>query len=70
MDRNTLRPDTPAPVNPSSKSNGSQQNKQKSVSPLTNELLIASRKGYTNEVKRILAEGGGSLAQSTQDRVS
>ncbi len=60
--RNTLRPDTPLPVNPQSK------NKQKS--PQTNELLIASRKGYASEVKRILAEGGGSVAESIQDKVS
>ncbi len=47
-----LRPDTPLPVN----TNGKQK------SPSTNELLVASRKGHASEVKKILAEGGGSAA--------
>lgn len=63
--KSSLRPDTPLPVQPdSSKLQGKQR------SPLTSELLIASRRGHASEVKRLLAEGGGSLAQTVLDKVS
>lgn len=40
-----------------------------SASPLTNELLIAARKGYSKEIERILLEKV-STASTTVDRVS
>lgn len=40
-----------------------------SASPMTNELLIAARKGYSKEIERILMETGESAA-NVVDRVS
>ena len=65
--KHTLRPDTPLPTNLQTRSPSIQKKQQ--ASPLTNELLIAARKGYSKEVRRILTEGGGSAAASTLDRV-
>ena len=39
------------------------------ASPVTNELLIAARKGYSKELERILEEKGSAVATSTLDRV-
>lgn len=64
------RPDTPlvgqvetAPVRLLQDSN------KGSASPLTNELLIAARKGYSKELERILKDNS-STAKTTIDRVS
>ena len=44
------------------------QAKQK-VSPVVNQLLVSARKGFTEEVKRLLEEGGHSDATLT-DKVN
>ena len=68
--QNSFRPDTPLPIDLQSRSRHVQDAQKGSVSPLTSELLIAARKGYSKEVKRILTEGGGSVAAATTDKVS
>lgn len=47
-----------------------QDSNKGSASPVTNELLIAARKGYSKELERILEEKGATVAASTVDRVS
>ena len=38
---------------------------RKESSPLTGELLVAARKGYSSQVERLLREGGGAAAAVT-----
>ena len=65
----SVRPDTPFLVQNVGLNKLLPDANKGSASPMTNELLIAARKGYSKEMERILMETGESAA-NVVDRVS
>ena len=70
MASNRHRKDTPAPGDLEQRSRLWAEENKGSQSPQIHELLIAARKGRTNDIERILSEKGGSTSTNITDRVS
>lgn len=65
-----LRKDTPAPGDLEQRSRLWLEENKGKQSPQVHELLIAARKGRTDDIERILTEKGGSGSIDVADRVS
>ena len=68
-----LRSDVAAPLmlaaEPEAQGKAPQEKIKESKSPLTNDLLIAARKGRSTDVARLLDQEGGVAAQTALDKV-